>query len=456
MALWPDGAQALTMERVLRLIGRVGFLRGVFDGHMREVVSGAAIAFIWRVAGAAGQFVSVLIIARFLGVDGFGMYTIALMVCTIASTIGRIGFDQTILRTIAVHADRGELAAIKGIYKKGLAVTTAVSFMVSVVLFIAAPFLADTVFKHHELVKVIRWFTLSIVPFSFLNITASALQAVKKIQYSSVVQMSAIPLINCLLLLLILKYDFGLAGAVWAYVASTAAVMYIGIRLWNRAMPGLSGVKARSSMSVGELIMASMPNAWTAVMIVLMMQGDTLILGMFRPVDEVGMYNAALRLTTLAGFVLVSINMSVMPKFAAMYEAGDFASIERIAKHSTRLILVIVTPPLLFCMIAPDFAMAIFGDRFNGVGTVIIILAAGQLVYSALGMAMQLLIMSRKERAVRNIIFVSLFVNLMLGVALAPAFGANGVAIAHIAAYAFAGLLYQYVVKRHLGITTFI
>ena len=443
------------MERVLRLISRAGFFRGVFDTHMREVILGAIITFVWRVAGAAGQFFIVIIIARFLGADGLGVYTIAMLLCLIASTLSRIGFDQTLLRIMAVHAERGEMVELKGVYRKGLFITTAVSLAVSVILFAAAPLLADVVFKQQELAVVIRWLCLSIVPFSLLNITATALQSVRKIQYSSIVQMGMIPLLNLLLLFLALSYGFGVKGAAWTYVISTTATLYVGIRLWDRAMPGLVDVKGRSPIASGELIRASMPNAWTVILIVIVMQIDTLILGMFRPVDEVGMYNAALRLITLAGFVLVSINVSIMPKFAAMYEKGDFASIERIAKHSTKLILFIVTPPLLFCMIAPDYVMIMFGSRFNGAGTCLVILAAGQLVYSAVGMAMQLLIMTRKEKIVRNIMFAALLVNVILSVALAPAFGANGVALAHVVAYALAGLAYQYVVKRHLGIATF-
>lgn len=444
------------MDRVLRLFDKIGFLRGVFDGHMREVLSGAIIAFIWRVAGAAAQFAIVIIIARFLGADGLGLYTIALLLCVISSTVGRIGFDQTLLRVMAVHADRGELAELKGVYRKGLFITTAASLAASAVLFAAAPLLADIVFKHHELADVIRWMTLSIVPFSLLNITAIALQAVKKIQYSSMVQMGVAPILNCLIVFLMLSYGFGVKGAAWSYVISTVATLYVGIRLWDRAMPGLADVKGLSPVSSGELITATIPTAWTAIMMVIMIQADTLILGMFRPVDDVGMYNAALRLITLAGFVLVSINVTVMPKFAAMYEAGDLANIERIAKHSTRLIFFIVAPPLLLCMIVPDFVMAIFGSRFNGAGTTLVILAAGQLVFSAIGMATQLLLMTRREKAARNIMFGSLFANVALSVALAPAFGAPGVAVAHVAAYTLAAAAAQYVLKRDIGITTYV
>ncbi|MBI5885682.1 MAG: flippase [Deltaproteobacteria bacterium] len=438
----------------MRLFDRVGFLRGVFDHHMREVVSGAVIAVIWRVLGAAAQFVIVVVIARFLGAGGLGLYTIAVLLCFIASTVSRIGFDQTLLRIMAVCAERGELAELKGIYRNGLVITMAAALAVTAVLFLAAPLLADIVFRHHDLAPLIRLLALSIIPFSLLNITATALQAVKKIQYSSIVQIGAVPLLNCLLLFLALSYGFGIKGAAWTYVISTVAALYVGIRLWNRAMPGLADVTARSPMPVGGLVTASMPNAWTAIMVVTMVQVDTLILGIFRPVDDVGMYNAALRLVSLAGFVLVSINMTIMPKFAAMYEAGNFEGIRRIAKHSTRLILFVVAPPLLLCMIAPDYIMLIFGSRFNGAGTTLVILAAGQLAYSAIGMAMQLLIMTRKETAVRNIMFASLFVNVALSFALAPVYGAKGVAMAHVVAYALSGLACQYAVKRHIGITT--
>lgn len=439
--------------RVLNLFDRVGILRAG-DHHMREVVSGAAIAFIWRAIGAACQFASVVIIARSFGTDGLGIYVIAFMVCTIASTIGRIGLDQTLLRIMAVHAERGELAAMKGVYRQGLVVTTAVSLALTAVLFVAASWLSEAVFKHHDLAVVMRWMILSIVPFSVLNITATALLSVKKIQYSSLVQVGAIPLLNCLTLVILIYYDIGLQGAAWAYVASTAAVWYIGGRLLNAAVPDFGRMEAQSPMTSGELIMAAMPNAWTSIMIVLLVLADSLILGYFRPPDEVGMYNAALRITGLAAFLLTAFIMVVSPKFAAMYEAGDIANIERIAKHSTRLMFAILVPPLLLCILAPEFVMAIFGKGFQDAGLSLAILAVGQLVFTALSMAGQLLLMTRREKSLRNIMFVSLAMNVALSVVLAPMYGAPGVAVAHVVAYALTGLAAQYAVKREIGITT--
>lgn len=89
------------------------FLR--VDHHMQEVLRGTGIAFVLKGVGAGLSFLLNVMIARYLGAEGAGIYFMAFTLSTIAVAIGRMGLDNTILRFIATALANGDLAALKGL-----------------------------------------------------------------------------------------------------------------------------------------------------------------------------------------------------------------------------------------------------------------------------------------------------------------------------------------------------
>ena len=68
------------------------------DGHLREVLTGASIAFLLRVLGAAAAFALNMVIGRLLGAEGAGLYFLALSVALIGSLLAQLGLANTLLR----------------------------------------------------------------------------------------------------------------------------------------------------------------------------------------------------------------------------------------------------------------------------------------------------------------------------------------------------------------------
>ncbi|TAN62054.1 flippase, partial [bacterium] len=436
----------------MRLIDRLPFMRGRFDDHMKEVVAGSVVGFFWRVAGAALQFFCNVFIARLLGVSHMGAYMLAFTIAVVASTVGRLGLDQSMLRFIAVYAGRKEWDKLKGVYTRGMLLTLAVSAFITLLLLLASPWLSITIFKQKELTIPMMLMSLSIVPSALSNVISGSLQALKRIQNSTLVQVVLSPAVNIVLLWLFVSAGYGVAGAVVAYVVSAVLVFLAGALLWRLAVPELKTAPSSGAITTSALMKVSMPLAWTSVMIIFMGMAGTLILGALRTPAEVGVYSAALRLSLVPNYILIAVAAISAPKFAALYDSGDVATIERISKHSIRLMLLFSAPILIMSVFAPGIMMRLYGSGFSAGASSLVILSLGQALFIAIGLAGQLLIMTGKEVAVRNITFMAAFLNIVLCFVLIPSFGVNGAAIAHIISYTFTAIASQYVVGKHLKI----
>ncbi|MBI5236608.1 MAG: flippase [Deltaproteobacteria bacterium] len=434
------------------LLNRLPLIGHIFDSHMREVVRGAASAFTWRVLGAAGQFVCNMLLARMLGAEGFGLYALAMTVTAFTTVIGSAGLDQTLVRFIPAHADRGETGAIRALFAKGFLATLVVSMSAGFCIFLASGFIAAYVFNNPALAGVIKLMALSVPSWSLVNLIAGSLQGLKRIHESTLIMVALLPFINMALIYILVSAGYGVYGAAAAYLISTCVVVVIGLVFWFRGCRSDDESGRMEAASTAKLVNTAIPMALTSLMVMGMSLADTLILGAMRPPAELGVYSGALKLSTIASMALMAFSAIAAPKFASFYAERDVSAIQRIGSHSIRLILALAAPVFALSLIAPGFFMSLFGASFKTGASALVILTLGQVVYMTFGLAGQLLLMTGQEVAVRNITLAAAIVNIILCLVLIPPLGATGAALSHTASFSMTALLSQYVLKRHMNI----
>ena len=181
---------------------------------------------------------------------------------------------------------------------------------------------------------------------------------------------------------------------------------------------------------------------------------STVILGIWSTSADVGIYGVANRVVVLLNFLILAVNSIASPKFSAMHQQGDMRSLRALAKNSTKLLVIVASPAFVILFLVPDKVMGIFGHEFVSGGTVILILAAGQLVNIVTGPAGNVLMMCGHERLVRNTLAASAFICVSISLLLIPQMGVVGAAIALAITICIENLTMVTLVWRKLGIMT--
>lgn len=421
------------------------------DEHMAEVVRGASVAFVLKILGAGLAFGFNVLLARLLGAQGAGIYFLSLTVVTIGMTVGMFGLDNTLLRFVAANAAKGEWKAVKGVYRKGMALSVGVSLLVILAIELTAPWFARVVFSKPELTVPLRWMALAVLPMAMVFLHGESIKALKRIRDSQLVNGVAVPGFSILGLVL-LGRSFGVRGAAWAYLGAAALAALGGVLVWRKATPQLK--KSPSQMPLGEVLHTSVPLFWMAVMNMVMNWAPTFFLGIWGSKADVGIFGAAWRTAMLTSFILISVNSIVAPKFAALYSQGDLTGLSSTAKKSTAMMILLAAPILLIFLIAPGLVMGVFGGQFQAGSRLLTILAIGQFVNVATGSVGYLLMMCGRERLMRNNTLIVGALSLALSGLLIPFFGALGAAIAGAISLALLNLGAFYLVWKTLGIWT--
>jgi O-antigen/teichoic acid export membrane protein len=435
---------------IQRIKNKVNVLRA--DPHMQEVARGTLLAFVIKVFGAGLTFAFNVAIARLLGADGTGIYFLALSATAIASVLGRVGLDNTLMRFVASNASRGEWSNVKSVYALGLRMTIVASGLVSIIVFFSSGWLASVLYGKPALAEPLRWMSLAILPFSLMHLHASSLKGLKRIRDAMLVQSVGLPLV-ALMLVLPLTQMVGITGAVLSYSAGALVVAMLGAYFWHGAMKVHSVTKAKFSFatlweSCRPLLMVSLMNQG------LMPWAPILLLGIWVGGGEVGIYGAATRIAVLVSFMLVTVNSIVAPKLAELHASGDMVALGSTARRSAALLTMLVSPLFVGLFIASDQVMALFGTEFAAGGGILSILLVGQLINVVCGSVGYLLMMSGNEKTYRNITMGAALLQLLLVLLLAPVLGGLGAAVAASIAIIMVNLASVVAVYKKFGIVT--
>lgn len=440
------------MFNVASLIARSSFLRKRLDEHMIEVISGSSVALLMKVAAAGLGLTFNILLVRLIPVSAIGLYYLALTVCTMGVVVSKMGLDGTLVRFVASSAGKGDWAAVRGVYGMSFKAAIIASLVVTAIMALGAPWLAELVFKEPELAGLIRWMSLAVLPMTLATLYSAALMGVKKIRDSILVLSVAVQLFSIAGIALFAP-AWGVRGVIWAFVAASVITMFIGMALWRRAAPESSSVKG--VFETRSLLGSCMPLLFLNVAQNIIPWSTIFLLNIWCSTNDVGVYGIALRTAALTNFILVAVNSIAAPKFAVLYERNDMKALSATARHSAWLLTIAAAPVLALFLIAPRWIMGgVYGAQFTEGAAALAILAIGQFVNVATGSVGQLLIMSGHERHYRDNVAVCAVIHVLLSVFLIPRYGITGAAIATAITMSLVNLTSAAIVQFKLGITT--
>ncbi len=430
---------------------RRNLVRFSSDEHLKEVAQKSAIAFALKIVGVALAFGFNLVLARLLGAEGVGVYSLAFTIITIAAIVGRFGLDGAVTRFVAARASESDWSGVKGVVRNALCLTLLMSLLLVLVIVVSAGWLAESVFKEESLVEPLRYMALAIVPFSFLTLYARGLQGLKDVRDSLLMQSVLIPFLGCIGLFILVPY-LGVSGATITYGLSTLVALLYGVYRWNKRVERYRHEKP--DFPVNKLLKSGFPLLGGMLLQQLMVSIPVLVLGVWSSTEEVGFYSIAQRTASLIGLVLIAANSIIAPKFSALYQQKDMVALDRVARQAALILTLMATPIALILLIAPKWVMTFFGPEFANAWLFLVILACGRLVGVMSGSVGILLVMTGNERTYFVANLQSVLLCGFLCLLLIPTWGGLGGAIAASVSLAAVNLLRVRYVWKSTGIMT--
>lgn len=373
--------------------------------------------FVSQVIASICGFIWTIIIARYLGVEEYGILGFAISLTGILVIMMDLGIGTHIIRNIATDYNSapkylGNAIPLKSIFAIGM-------FVVIVAILI--------VMKSNELTIIVTLlFAIEMIAKSFLTLLNSAFQAFEEGKYQGISN----TLLNLLLLIFILisiYTDLGIIGIAISYIiANFIALAYTYLAFRNH----ITKPKFELDWSFcKKIIIASLPFAAASILNSIYYSIDVVMLTNFMGNYATGIYNATYKLISILTVfysLYIAVIFPVMSKFFENDKKLLLISYEKSFKY---LMLFMVPVSIATVLYSSDIIHLIYGQEYYAASPTLSILIWTVCLLFISGPGNTLLNASHQEVTVTKIYLIAALFNIGLNLYMIPRFSYNGAAI---------------------------
>ena len=406
-----------------------------------------------RVAFVALSFLTSVILARWLGKSGFGVYTYAMTWPLLLGIPATLGFNDLLVREVAIYSSQSAWGLMRGLLQWANAIVLIVSSLIALVTIV--------IFWNLEQVGepgLLPSLCLAMISLPIVSLTSLRLATMQGLHRVVLGQMPEDLLSPLIFIILTISSYWFLRNqeniTVWVVglkLIALGTTFVVGVVLLARVLP--QEVKqAKPEYKILTWLKDSLPFILLGGLMLINSRIDMLMLGALKGAGAVGVYAVASRVTSLIVFGLGILNNVLSPTFATLYAEGKREELQKLVTHSTRLISLFALVMTLGLITLRYWVLQLFGAEFIQGQTALIILSIGYLVNALTGSVGILLNMTRHTKFIAATMAFAASLNVCLNWLLIPKWGVNGAAAATTIAMIAGSVICAVWVRQKLGI----
>lgn len=436
-----------------------------------EVFRGSTISLGLKLLGMLFSYIILYLLSENLGAEAVGFYTIAQVLLSILGIFVLLGMNTSVVKYAGINLASDQGWAIIAIHKRMFVIVLFMSCVVGLCVFYNSSNIAIFVFQDTRLAGPIMLVAFVLPFYALCILNAETMRGLQRVISYNVLSHTGIMGCSVIVLLgfFILSGDPGvykkqdslsvnnieLLGVI-ALAISYVLFSFVSIGTVKKCFSKISTRKRIGGVpSINNILSLSFPMLLASSCYLLNSQADKVMIGMLRTTGELGVYNVALRVAMAASIGLAAVNTIVAPKIAGLYSQGHIIELEHLLVKSARAMLLVASPFLLVCLCIPEVLLGFFGEEFTEGNIVLVLLIIGQVANLACGSVGVFLNMTGHQVVFRNILLLSLLINIVLNYSLTPVYGIDGAALATVVSLVFWNGVSAFYCKKTLNVRTF-
>ncbi len=286
---------------------------------LREIARGSVVSVIGFFAQQLLQYALFVSISRIWGAKGLGLFATAQAILWMGGGMFRLGLSNGTVRYVATLRGTPREGAILRLLRNVNAVALGSSLVGGALLYATSGFVGR-LFGEPEIVPLLRVFALAVPIWNLLFIATFAIQGLRHMNWMVGVRNLAQPGLTLAAVAASGLLGASLLGGTIAYLVSLGVVLALALLVLRHL---LAGRPAADPPPLMEVLIFSFPLIWTQLVAYGVRQQEVLLLAYYRPMAEVGVYNAALKTAVLVGFILQGTTAIFTPIVAPLHATGD-------------------------------------------------------------------------------------------------------------------------------------
>ncbi|MBN3927791.1 flippase [Nostoc sp. NMS4] len=397
---------------------------------LRAIIANTGWLFADRILRMGASLVVGVWVARYLGVQQYGLFNYALAFVALFSPIFTLGLDDVVVRHLVRQSSDKEEILGTTFWLKFLGGIASVSLAVSTMFFLG----------ERETLKIWLVAILGIAGIFRASDTIELwFQSQVQSKYTVIAKNTAFLLNTVIKIALILTKAPLLAFAL--VTLAEFAMSAIGLLIVYQIKGSSLWLWRWSFAAAKTLMKESLPLIFSGFAIMIFMRIDQVMLGQMIGDSEVGVYSAAVRISEIWYFIPGAIVSSVAPAIYAAKEKSESLYYQRIGQLLSLMTCISLAIALPMSFLSDKIIMVMFGSGYAEAGAILAVhIWTSLFVFMGLATSPWFIAEGLNHVSLGKTLFGAIL-NIILNLVLIPKYAGLGAAIATIISQAAAAFI---------------
>lgn len=397
---------------------------------LRAIITNTGWLFTDRILRMGASLVVGVWVARYLGVQQYGLFNYALAFVSLFSPIFTLGLDEVVVRHIVRQSSNKEEILGTTFWLKLLGGIASVLLAVSTMFFLG----------EHETLKI--WL-VAILAMAGIFRAADTIEVWFQSQVQSkytVIAKNTAFILNSVIKIALILTKAPLLAFAWVTLAEFA-MSAIGLLIVYQVKGSSLWLWRWSFSAAKTLLKESLPLIFSGFAILIYMKIDQVMLGQMIGNSEVGIYSAAVRVSEIWYFIPGAIVSSVAPSIYAVKEKSESLYYQRIGQLLSLMTCISLVIALPMSFLSDKIIMVMFGSGYAEAGAILAVhIWTSLFVFMGLATSPWFIAEGLNHVSLGKTLFGAIL-NIVLNLLLIPKYAGLGAAIATIISQAAAAFV---------------
>lgn len=404
--------------------------------QVRTIFKNMSWLLISQIIASVCGFIWTILIARYLGVNDYGILGFAISLTGILGITTDLGISTHVVRHISTDYDSapkylGNVFPLKSLFSIG-------TFILTLIILI--------LLKSNELtITITLLFAIEMIMKSFCGLLIGTFQAFEEGKYQGI-SSTLLNLILFVFILISVYTDLGLFGITISYVAANLIALIYTYYAFQKHL-----VKPKFEIDrefCKTILIASLPFAVGSILSTIYFSIDIVMLTQIIGEYATGIYNASYKLISVLMLFFTIYGAVIFPVMSKFYKSDEKLLIISFEKSVKYLTLIIVPIAVATTLYSADIIHLVYGHEYDAASTPLSILIWTVCLLFISNPSNYLLNASHKEVTVTKIYAIAAAFNIGLNFIMIPYFSYNGAAITTVLSDILIVILQMYVIYK--------
>ena len=309
-----------------------------------------------------------ILIARLLGPDNYGLYTIIMIIPNFFIIFGDLGISPSLTRYISKYNKEGKKNELLEIMLNGILLKIIITFLLMIIIIIFSNSLGILILNRSNIKYLIKLTSLYLLGLTMMNTLNSIFLGLDKTKNNGLltnIQAILRTIISPILIIL----GFGVAGVLYGigfgFIFAAIIGMLFIMKYYYDNKSDEYNIKILNKSQIKEILFYGIPIYFSTIIQNAEVQSRNLFMTYNTTNADIGNYATAINFSVFINVLTYSITSVIFPAFSKLNINEEKQTIENILKLSVKYATLLVIPTaIMLVVVSKNIIYILYGHNY--------------------------------------------------------------------------------------------